>query len=731
MKKILLLLIILIGLIPAQANVLDSLSIHSSVAPESSTEGIIRFSFVLKKSCSISYKLLDNEGKEAVVGSSKTKMKAGRDTMSIPVEKVNKWSAETPNLYTLVLTTNEKPNQEEVRAKIGFRSVGIANNSFLFNGSPILLNGINLHQEIEHENTNNLGQTICFIKSFDINAVRTSRLDDTWLSLCDSLGIYVCAELSDALSLSQLQEINTHPCVILWSVGKDIANDSHLQSLYDYIDGSDIPGIVMIEGLSSDDMRSKIYAPINPSPKAVDEFCTGIRPGALRPLILPEYSLSGPIAHGAIDEYSMNARKYQKFAGGFLSEGTLRDMKNSPSTAEAIRYAYQSISVKSVAPRVGHLWVLNDSYFRTLDDVQIIWKVRNNGSVVLQGTYDGLHETPQGNGQWVKLGYEDLYKTFPQGELTLDLDFILSNSRPAISKGSIIATKEIVIRSFDEKDSIKIADKENGNALRVDKRDGVTIGNNGFMLHFNRINGFIDRYTVKGHNMLRPGTIVCPNFWRIPTENDRKAKVNSLLGKWNNPTFKLQKVYVQKTLMREAKVCTSYLVLPAKINLSINYSVSVGGDVRIDMKVQGPQEAFYQAVPCYGMSFCLSAEMSKFEYFGRGPHNNYTDRKFSQPVGLWKGELAIGNHLHKGAYKNINRCDVRWWRQLTSSGHGLLIASPRLFAFSINPINNRVVVDRQQSGIGEFTYIGKYSETLSDYRARLVPDTFTFWLMPF
>lgn len=339
MKKILFLLIAFIGLISAHASVSDSVSIQPALVPEGSTERSIHLSFLLGKPCKISYKLLDDQGKAMVVGSSNSKMKAGRGTMSIQVEKVNKWSAETPNLYTLVLTTDEKHNQEEMRAKIGFRSVGIAGNRFLFNESPILVNGINIHHEIDHENVYSLKQTISFIKSDNINAVKTNRLDDTWLSLCDSLGVYVCAELSKALSLVQLQKIYTHPCVILWSVGKDIANDSHLLSFCDWIEKNDAPGLVMIEGLTADDMRSKVYAPINPSPKAVDEFCTGIRPGVLRPLILPEYSLSGPIAHGAIDEYSMNTRKYQKFAGGFLSEGTLLDMKNSPSTAEAICYA--------------------------------------------------------------------------------------------------------------------------------------------------------------------------------------------------------------------------------------------------------------------------------------------------------------------------------------------------------------------------------------------------------
>lgn len=290
--------------------------------------------------------LYDPDGKEVIVTGTDN-VKNGVAKYQLRVKNVRKWSAETPNLYTLVVSPIQNGGMylpyEIVQVKVGFRKVEIKNKQFLVNGQPVLLKGANRHEMDPDEGYNlseqRMIQDIMMMKRMNINAVRTCHYPDDprWYDLCDKYGLYVVAEANqeshgfqygdDAAAkkpefAKQIMERNqhnvsmfyNHPSIVTWSLGNETVMGDNFLKAYKWIKEQDKTRPVQYEQArrgEGTDIFCPMYYPVAASEKYAKD------PNSPMPLIQCEYNHTMGNSGGNLSDYWDLIRKYPILQGGF------------------------------------------------------------------------------------------------------------------------------------------------------------------------------------------------------------------------------------------------------------------------------------------------------------------------------------------------------------------------------------------------------------------------------
>ena len=290
--------------------------------------------------------LYDPDGKEVIVTGTDN-VKNGVAKYQLRVKNVRKWSAETPNLYTLVVSPIQNGGMylpyEIVQVKVGFRKVEIKNKQFLVNGQPVLLKGADRHEMDPDEGYNvseqRMIQDIMMMKRMNINAVRTSHYpnDPRWYDLCDKYGLYVVAEANqeshgfqygdDAAAkkpefAKQIMERNqhnvsmffNHPSIVTWSMGNETVMGDNFLKAYKWIKSQDKTRPVQYEQAGrgeGTDIFCPMYYPVAASEKYAKD------PNSPMPLIQCEYNHTMGNSGGNLSDYWNLIRKYPILQGGF------------------------------------------------------------------------------------------------------------------------------------------------------------------------------------------------------------------------------------------------------------------------------------------------------------------------------------------------------------------------------------------------------------------------------
>jgi len=354
------------------------------------------------------------------------------------VENVKAWTAETPHLYTLLITLKQGSKVLEViPQRIGFRHVEIKGGQLLVNGQPILIKGADRH-ELDPDggyivSVERMIQDIKIMKYLNINAVRTCHYPDDprWYDLCDEYGIYLTAESNleshgmgygegtlakradYAKAHIERQEGNVmshknHPSIIVWSLGNEAGYGPNFEKAYDWIKAYDQTRPVQYEQARHDG-KTDIFCPMYMGYEDCEKYAQTDNP---RPLIQCEYAHAMGNSMGGFKEYWDLVRKYPKYQGGyiwdFVDQG-LRDKSKvtgkeiftfggdygrypasdynfncngiiAPDRrlnphAHEVRYFYQNVWVTDKGLKDGKIEIYNENFFKTLDDLELEWFV--------------------------------------------------------------------------------------------------------------------------------------------------------------------------------------------------------------------------------------------------------------------------------------------------------------------------------------------------------------------
>ena len=743
MKKLLFLILLVLSTGRVYAALIDSLHVTPSIDEQTFKNGKLDITFWNQGNSMVTYCLMDADGEVVAEGKLVKQVKPARQQFAIDVQKVKRWTAETPYQYTLCLNATPikgKGLAEQVKQKVGFRLVAIRYAKLFLNGCPLFLKGINLHNLQPNMSRVDMINILRLLKAHNINAVCTDRVDPLWYDLCDEYGFYACVELGRSQHIAAFKQLYNHPSIIMWSVGKADTDDVVISRLFEKLKKEDTKRPVIWVDMPFTDKRCELYAPFAPTAKVADDFCNMGNPVAEKPQLLASYAQPNGNSYGAIDEYMSLRYRQPKYAGGFLCEGTLANMQAATPAMQEIRYQMQSISTLSHAPRIGRLEVFNDSFYDTLSNVYIRWVVRHNGVPVKNGVYTKPFSVAPRKTTNINLGFTDLFKTYPKGELTLDVSYHQAIATELIAKDQELAKAQITVRPFKPSVEPLQASMVDKRPLKLKRGQSIVISNTCCTVAFDKTTGWLTRYDVNGQKLLAEGGTLKPTFWRALTNNDRAANGEKQFAQWEKPTYtlvalKTEKVKSNSTQRTDICVTAQYELKEQNVALSICYTINEGGVMKVEQTVTPNDETAVPLALRYGMTLQMPVDMCQSEYFGRGPLENYADRKASQFVGQYKYNVAHAQCPYIPYQAWGNHCDVRYWRQTNALGLGLEVSSAATFGASAYlaktlPSAIDLHIDLKQSGVNEMVNVGQYPEMITDTRVLLHKQTFTFWLNP-
>ncbi len=778
--------------------------------------------------------LYDPDGKEVIVTGTDN-VRNGVAKYQLRVKNVRKWSAETPNLYTLVVSPIQNGGMylpyEIVQVKVGFRKVEIKNKQFLVNGQPVLLKGADRHEMDPDEGYNvseqRMIQDIMMMKRMNINAVRTCHYPDDprWYDLCDKYGLYVVAEANqeshgfqygdDAAAkkpefAKQIMERNqhnvsmffNHPSIVTWSLGNETVMGDNFLKAYKWIKEQDKTRPVQYEQArrgEGTDIFCPMYYPVSACEKYAKD------PNSPMPLIQCEYNHTMGNSGGNLSDYWDLIRKYPILQGGFdwdfvdqalhrnivkpmsilpykMNNEELRKIeycyggdynKYDPSDnnfncngiigpdrqmnphAYEVAYQYQNIWAKMVNAETGEVSVHNENFFRDLSNYALAWSLEEDGVETQNGTIADL-DVPAQQTKNFTIPYD---KSKIKGkEVFLNIDFRLKKAEPLLTAGQVMAYAQlpVVTKQACSGDCSKMLAQGHGKKkmkLAAKKNNVVAVTTPNLTFKIDRSTGLISEYAYNGKSLLGEGGTLKPNFWRAPTDNDMGAGLQKKFKAWKNPQMNLKNIDVKKDKKTNSvTILTSFDMPEVQGQMDITYVVFANtGAVKVTEDFKATEGAKVSDMFRFGMLMQMPYTMEKSNYYGRGPIENYSDRKDCMRIGVYTDDADNQYFPYIRPQESGTKSDIRWWKQTDATGLGLQVKSCTPFYASAIHFDTEelddgddkeqrhsfdlkkskftnLFLDSAHMGVGGENSWGAWP--LEKYRVHYGNKTFTFTLIP-
>lgn len=699
--------------------------------------GSLRVALTLKGSGSVNLELLDAAGKLVATETAKDV-----GTVVMNIDNPNKWTAETPYLYTLRATL--QGNSEVIPVKVGFRKVELKNVQILVNGLPVLFKGANRH-ELDPDygyyvSPERMIQDIQMMKKFNINAVRTCHYpdDNLWYDLCDKYGIYVVAEAnieSHGMGYGEetlakradykkahmernrrnVQRGFNHPSIIFWSLGNEAGYGSNFEAAYDWVKAEDTSRAVQYEQAGKKG-KTDIYCPMYYGYKGCQEYSEDA--SMTKPLIQCEYAHAMGNSQGGFKEYWDLVRKYPKFQGGFIWDFVDQSVRWTGKNGKMI-YAYggdfnrfdasdanfcnnglispdrvpnphmyevgriyQDIWTTPVNLLNGEINVYNENFFRDLSAYYLEWEVLKDGKVIRNGRVDNLNVAPQQTAK-VKL---DLGEVCSSGEWLLNVSYKLKNCEGLLSAGYAVAKDQLTLNGC-RTPFLELKNEEQSNiaivapTIQDDDYNYLIVTGNTYRLEFNKHDGFLSKYEVNGQDILNEDAALKPNFWRAPTDNDFGASLQRKYVVWKNPKMKLT-AFNHRVENNQVTVEVAYEIPSVSAKLDLTYLINNKGAIKITQKMVACKDAKVSNMFRFGMQMSMPKSFDTIEYYGRGPVENYNDRNYSSDLGVYRQSVADQFYSYIRPQENGTKTDIRWWKVLNKAGEGIEVVATAPFSAS-------------------------------------------------
>jgi len=213
-----------------------------------------------------------------------------------------------------------------------------------------------------------------------------------------------------------------------------------------------------------------------------------------------------------------------------------------------------------------------------------------------------------------------------------------------------------------------------------DKRYLIVNGEN-FRIEFDKQNGYLSKYQVNGLDMMKEGSYLKPNFWRAPTDNDFGAYLQRRYAVWKNPTIKLVSLQ-QRIADQQAIIEAAYELPEVSAKLNLTYVINNEGTMKVTQKMTADKNAKVANMFRFGMQMQMPRSFDQVEYYGRGPVENYIDRKGNADLGIYRQSVAEQFYSYIRPQENGTKSDLRWWKTLNVSGHGIQVVAAEPFSAS-------------------------------------------------
>lgn len=664
-------------------------------------------------------------------------LKPGEETsvkLTFKVENPSKWTAETPSLYTTVLALKDgKKTIEMLSSRTGFRDVEIRGRLLLVNGTIVKLKGVNRHEnwpDVGHAVTEaQMIRDLELIKQGNCNLVRTSHYSDDprWYELCDEYGIFLVAEanvechgymgkfdeeprMKAAIidrNVANVENFKNHPSVIIWSLGNENGRGgSNFRAAMSAIKSLDATRPVHYEGFGigkakPSDFDSQMYT----QPKDVERIANDT--ALKKPYFMCEYAHAMFNSMGAIGEYNDIFDKYPQILGGaiwewqdqgvynrrdpnhpiiaygggfgefpndkyFIHKGVVASDRSLKPHYPEMKHVYQWIKISSEDLMQGKILISNKYQFIDLKDFTGLWSLSENGVEISHGDIK-LPAIGPGKEAVITLPFKTS-KSDPGAEYFLRISLALSNDKVWAKKGFEIASEQFAlpVEAMVQKPNTAI---DPVSLTQNDKE--ISIKGSGFSVVFDKVTGTFSSLEKNGVNMLLKDGGPRLHLWRAPHRNDDMwADRSWVLKGLRELKWTTQSVSVEQLSPSSATITVALLGEGKNdffVNHKIIYTISGEGTVRSENNFNSSDLKL--VVARIGIRMFLNKQYDNVTYFGRGPMENYGDRKRGFDVGIYSGTVNGQLTPYEKPMDCGNHEDVRWAKVTTASGSGLMAQS--------------------------------------------------------
>ena len=678
--------------------------------------------------------LYDKTGKEidkqSVNGNKLNAKQEETLNLKFMVSNPQKWTAETPNLYTVVISNSEG---EILSSKVGFRKIEIKGRIFMVNGVPIKLKGVN-----RHEHWSDVGHAITeeqmildleVIKQGNCNHVRTSHYSDDprWYELCDEWGIWLVAEancechgydgrfdeeprMKGAIidrNVANVENFKNHPSVIIWSLGNECGGvGSNFVAAMNTVKSIDPTRFVHYErfGFGANnpaDLDGRMYGTAEDYTNMVKNW------GGTKPLYICEFVHAMFNSMGSLDEYSDTFDKNPEMLGGaiweyqdqalwnkrdpnhpilaygggfgeapndhyFIHKGVVAwDRKTIKPHYPEMKKAFQWIGTELVDPANGTIMIKNKYQFISLDDFDASWSLTEDGKEIDKGTINLRKINPRNVG-WANIPYK-IEHPKAGAEYFVRVSYTQKEKTLWAEKGFEVASAQFKLPI----NTLPVVSTKSELPVKLSQNEQTaTISGNGFSVSFDKKTGLMSELVQNGTNLLAADGSPKLHLWRASHRNDddwaynawEKFGVNAL--KYSLVDFKVQ--IVDKSSIKIISTTKADGKEGFGLSHIATYLIKGDGSILVDNQVQFV--GFRINLAHIGVRMLLDKRLDRMSYFGRGPYENYADRKSGSDVGVY--ELGVNEQYeYEKPMEHGNHEDVRWAKLSGKDLSGLLVKS--------------------------------------------------------
>ncbi len=743
------------------------------------------------------------------------------------VPGVKTWTAETPNLYMLLVELYDAKGAiiQSTYQRIGFRTVAIKNGLVAVNGQPITIRGVNRHEhdpETFHViSRESMERDVQLMKQANINALRTSHYpnDPYMYELADRYGLYVMDEANieshaymeagndrgaeraawqigfdpawykahvDRVA-NMVERDKNHPSIIFWSLGNEAGIGPAFEQAAATARRRDPDRLISylgwgtMEGVSDHrpNWYTDIYAPMYDPASRMADYATNWT--HLQPMIQCEYlhaqgnsggnmkeywdtiyahpdRLQGGFVWDWVDQsmyrYTKDGRRYWGDGGEYgpnpggdieFGDGLIQPDRTPNPHYYELRKIYAPVQFTGFDAATGRVTIANRHDFLGAQVYDYSWNVTENGVSVARGAMPSPTVAPHASVQ-VPLAIGGFARK-PDAEYLLTISYrARAGTTAGLEAGRVVGWEQFALGAAPAAIPAPAAGEvrmtDNGGSVRLSAADAE--------LAIDRKTGLVVRYAVGGKPLLSGGV---PYLTRALTDNDLGTRADRRTAAWQKATDerKVEGVSTERMPDGGRAVTVSYLTGDAIARFVTRYQMAGDGSVRVTGSFT-PLKTDLGDPLRIGLYYTTPGDYRTVQWYGRGPHESYADRKTSAPIGLWRGAIAAQNHDYMRPQETGNKTDVRWMELIRPGGGGVRVTgaqplSMNALAFPYTELNRQapgtrkstdivpastgtLMVDAVQSGVGGDTAWSDWGRPLEPYRIKVQPLTYAFTLSP-
>lgn len=531
-----------------------------------------------------------------------------------------------------------------------------------------------------------------------------------------------------------------HPCVVIWSLGNEAGDGINFVSTYNWVKNRDNSRPVQYEraekSTNTTQRHTDIWCPMYARIEYIENYAKHQEnPAFNRPLILCEYAHAMGNSTGNFQDYWRVIEKYPVLQGGFIwdwvDQGILTkneegetfwayggdfgkegapsdgnfccnglvspDRTPHPALTE-VKKVYQYVSFSPVDLNKGIVSVTNKYDFINISDFVINWEVTGNGEILKSGGFERVAIEP-GETKNITLPYSTIVPE-PGTEYFLNIWLIRPSAWGLVPKDHQFACEQMQLPFY--KAGIKTKDPDY--SLVSIKNQGTSLIASGehFSMTFDMAGGIITSYKYEGKELVKEG--LRPDFWRPPTDNDYGNGMNIRMADWKEAG---KKAILKSALAKQPEmnlVVVSFIYeIPGNDGRKIatftsDYQINGSGVVTVRNTFAKSDKSLV-GIPRVGMQMQMPVEFGNITWFGRGPQENYADRKTAAFTGLYESTVSEQYFPYVRPQENGYRSDVRWLVITNGDGFGMRIEGEPLFCFAaLNQLHDDFESDGNLAG---------------------------------